>query len=94
MENDMETMYERIAERTKNLILQNQDAIEIAFKKTLSMAENPDKVVFPIHIKIPMFRMGKVTGHKEQISWEVKSKEQVETPEEVFDPAQPDLFNE
>jgi len=91
---NMEKMYEDIAEKAKNLILQNQDSIEAAFIKTLSIGEDPDKVVFPINIKIPMSRMGKVTTYKEQISWEVKGKEQVETADTTFDPDQPDLFDE
>ena len=90
----MPNLYKRIAEKVNNLILQNEDAIERDFKNNLKMVEDPSKLLMPIIIKIEMSRMGTTTSHKESLAWEIRKKEKIETEEEVYDPDQPDLFEE
>ena len=85
-------LYEIIADKVSNLILQNEDAIEQDFLENRKLADDPATVMMPITIKIEISRMGTTTSHKEKIGWEVKTKRILETPEGVYDSAQPDMF--
>ena len=87
-------LYERIAQRVSNLILQNAVAIETAFEKNRLFASDPATITFPVVIKVELSRMGEDTSHKEKIEWKIQSKEQVETDEEIYCPNQPGLFDE
>ena len=83
--------YEIIAQKASNLILQNKEAIERDLKENLKVAEEPEKMVMPITLKINIAKYGDEYNFKESIEWEVKAKKKIETEADSYNPLQPEL---
>jgi hypothetical protein len=81
---------ENIAEKAKNLILQNFEAIERDWLQSRKESDEPEKVKFPVVIKIDLTNKdGSSPNAKVKIEWAVLAKRSFEA--EVDNDETPEL---